>query len=420
MQTIWTKQKIAIVGSGISGLVCAHLLHGDHDISLFEANDYAGGHTHTIEVDVNGTVYPVDTGFIVFTEPKYPNFVKLLKQLNVDSQPTTMSFSVRDAATGLEYNGTSLNTLFAQRRNLLRPSFYRMLKDILRFYREAPELLNDEDDAITLGMYLSGNKYSREFVDYHIVPMGAAIWSSAPEDMLKFPAWYFVRFFHHHGFLQQQNRPAWRTVVGGSYRYVKALIDPIKDRVHLRCPVRQIRRFEDRVDVVSARGMETFDQVILAVHSDQALRLLVDPSDAEREILGAIKYQANPTVLHTDHSVLPHNRRAWASWNYYLPENQKDRATVTYHMNMLQNLNAPVTFCTTLNRDADINPQKIIQKMLYHHPQYTPETIRAQKRHAELNGVNRTFYCGAYWGFGFHEDGVRSGLAVTEKFGKTL
>lgn len=414
------RQKIAIVGTGISGLVCAHLLHEDHEIAVFEANDYVGGHTHTIEVDVQGKTYAVDTGFIVFTEPKYPNFVRLLQRLKVASQPAPMSFSVRDEATGLEYNGTSLNALFAQRRNLLRPSFYRMLADILRFYREAPELLEGEDDAITLGQYLSDNRYSREFVSYHIAPMGAALWSTAPENMFEFPAQYFVRFFHHHGFLQRHNRPGWRTVAGGSHQYVKALIAPMRHRVRLNCPVFEVRRFEDRVEVRHAQGTETFDQVILAVHSDQALRMLADASGAEQEILGAIRYAENPTVLHTDDAVLPHNRRAWASWNYCLPEKQVDRATVTYNMNMLQNIDAPVTFCTTLNRDLDIDPEKVIQKMTYHHPQYTPATIRAQKRHGEINGVNRTFFCGAYWGFGFHEDGVRSGLAVTRHFGKTL
>ena len=414
------RQKVAIVGSGISGLVCAYLLHDDHDITVFEANDYIGGHTHTIEVPVDGKVYPVDTGFIVFTEPKYPNFVKLLDRLGVASQPATMSFSVRDSATGLEYNGTSLNTLFAQRRNLLRPSFYKMLKDIVRFYREAPELLEGNDDALTLGAYLEQNRYSREFVHHHILPMGAAIWSASLDDMLDFPAQYFVRFFHHHGFLQRKDRPAWRTVVGGSYQYVKALIEPMADRVRLNSPVKKIMRFAEGVDVTTGAGVERFDQVILAVHSDQALRMLVDPSEDEREILRAIKYQENPTVLHTDDSVLPRNKLAWASWNYFLPPKSVDRATVTYNMNMLQNIDAPVTFCTTLNRDEDVHPDKIIRKMMYHHPQFTPGTIRAQKRHGEINGVNRTFYCGAYWGFGFHEDGVWSGLEVTRKFGKLL
>ena len=413
-------QKIAIVGSGISGNVCAHLLQADHDITVFEANDYMGGHTHTIEVDIDGKIYPVDTGFIVFTEPKYPNFVKLLKRLNVQSQPTLMSFSVRDATTGLEYNGTSLNALFCQRRNLLRPSFYQMLRDIMRFYREALELLEGDDDTTTLGAYLEANKYSREFLHYHIIPLGAAIWSASLDDMLDFPAQYFVQFFHHHGFLQRKERPPWRTIVGGSYQYVKALVEPIKDRIRVNCPVREVRRLEDGVEITSSAGVEQFDQVIMAAHSDQALRMLGDASKAEREILGAIKYQKNPTVLHTDDSVLPRNQRAWASWNYHLSEKQMDCATVTYNMNILQNIDAPVTFCTTLNREDDIDPSKVIQKMTYHHPHYTPTTIQAQKRHGEINGVNRTFYCGAYWGFGFHEDGVRSGLSVTEKFGKTL
>ncbi|MDA0747320.1 MAG: FAD-dependent oxidoreductase [bacterium] len=416
------RRNVAIVGSGISGMVAAHLLHQDCEITVFEANDYIGGHTHTVDVPLEGTVYPVDTGFIVFTEAAYPNFVTLLNRLGVASQPSAMSFSVKCEATGLEYNGTSLNKLFAQRRNLFRPSFYRMLKDILRFYREASELLEGEDEGMTLGAYLEQNRYSQVFVQQHILPMGAAIWSASPDAMLRFPARYFVRFFDHHGFLKVNDRPQWRVIQGGSKQYAEALTRPFVNRIRLRTPVVSVRRGKDGVRVSLRDGStERFDDVVLAVHSDQALRMLADPSSAEQEVLGSIRYQANRTVLHTDVSVLPKNRRAWASWNYFLPEKRTSHATVTYNMNMLQSLDAPETFCVTLNaKEGGVDPGRVIQEMVYHHPMYTPETLAAQARHGEINGVNRTYYCGAYWGFGFHEDGVKSALAALKPMGYAL
>jgi predicted NAD/FAD-binding protein len=414
-------QRIAIVGSGISGMVSAYLLNDHHDITLFEANDYIGGHTHTVEVPLEGKVYPVDTGFIVFNELRYPNFVRLLNRLGVASQPSSMSFSVQCESTGMEYSATSLNTLFAQRRNLLRPSFYRMLADILRFYRESPELLQSEDDTTTLGEYLERNGYSRPFLDLHILPLGGAIWSTSAEEMFGFPARYFVRFFHQHGFLQIRNRPQWRVIKGGSHRYVEALTGPFRRRIRLSTPVKSVSRGAGGVTVVLDDGrQEHFDAVVLATHSDGALGLLSDPSDREREILGAIHYQANETVLHTDESLLPRRRRAWASWNAHLPAEEAGRVTITYNMNILQSLDSPRTFCVTLNRGDEIDPRAVLKRMVYHHPKYTPEAVSAQRRHSEINGVNRTYYCGAYWGFGFHEDGVNSALAVARKFGLEL
>ena len=414
-------QRIAVVGTGISGLVSAHLLYPDHDITIFEANDYVGGHTNTLEVELEGQVYPVDTGFIVFTEAAYPNFVKLLGKLGVASQPSDMSFSVRCEATGLEYNGASLNKLFAQRRNLFRPSFHRMLRDIVRFYRESRELLTGQDSTTTLGEYLSQNGYSSAFIEQHIIPMGAAIWSSSPEQMLAFPARHFVQFFDHHGFLKLRDRPQWRTVHGGSHSYVKALIEPLGERIRLSQPVAQIRRSPDGVDLTTANGeLHRFDSVVLACHSDQALRMLTDPSPAERDVLGAIEYQGNQTVLHTDESILPRRRRAWASWNYFLPSRDTGLSTVTYNMNMLQSLNAPRTFCVTLNSDRMIDPDQVIRRITYHHPRFTADTMAAQARHSEINSVNRTFFCGAYWGFGFHEDGVRSALTALKGFGREI
>jgi predicted NAD/FAD-binding protein len=413
--------KIAIIGTGISGMVAAYLLNQEHDIAVFEANDYIGGHTHTVAVEQEGTTYAVDTGFIVFNERTYPNFVRLLQRLGVAPQPTSMSFSVTCERSGLEYNGTSLNTLFAQRRNLFRPSFYRMLRDILRFHAAALALLQSDAGVDTLGDYLITRRYSREFIDHYIIPMGAAIWSADPQQMNHFPVRYFVQFFHNHGMLRVNGRPQWRVIQGGSARYVEALTRPYRARIRLKCPVRSVTRSPNGVVVTLQCGKhERFDHVVIATHSDQALALLADPTDAEREILGAFAYQANDVILHTDTTLLPRRRRAWASWNYYIPREAHGRVAITYNMNILQSLQAPQPFCVTLNRGEVIDPTRIIQRMTYHHPVYTAQAVAAQTRHRQISGVNRTFFCGAYWGYGFHEDGVNSALAVCQAFGKRL
>lgn len=417
--------KIAIVGTGISGMVAAHLLHRDHEITVFEAADYIGGHTNTHDVSMDGQTFAIDTGFIVFNDWTYPNFIALLKKLGVESQASDMSFSVKCEQTGLEYNGTSMNTLFAQRRNLLRPSFYRMIRDILRFNREALDLLDQPDPGPSLGSYLTAKRYSREFIEQYIVPMGAAIWSADLATMHEFPARYLVQFFKNHGMLSVDDRPAWRVIKGGSRRYMEKLVAPFRDRILLNSPVESIARLPESVQVRARlnraeRRTLTFDAVVLASHSDQSLAMLADPSTQEREILGAIRYQDNEAVLHTDASVLPRRRLAWAAWNYHLLRNQPDRAVVTYHMNRLQGLTAPHEFCVTLNHTQAIDPRKIIRRITYHHPVYSPAAVAAQKRHGEISGVNRTSYCGAYWGFGFHEDGVKSALAACKPFGKDL
>lgn len=421
--------KIAIVGTGISGMVAAHLLHRDHDVTVFEEAHYVGGHSNTVDVTVDGQTYAIDTGFIVFNDWTYPNFMALLNRLGVESQPSDMSFSVKCERTGLEYNGTTLNALFAQRRNLFRPSFHRMVLDILRFNREALELLDREEDGLTLGSYLSANGYSDAFVQYYVLPMGAAIWSAGAESMRSFPARFFVRFFHRHGMLSVNRRPTWRVVRGGSREYVKALIRPFRERIRLNCPVRTVERRSGSVEVVSEerrsdesarRRTEQFDQVVFAVHSDQALAMLKRPSPRERDILGAIGYQENEAVLHTDASLLPNRKSVWASWNYHILSGGKDRVAVTYHMNTLQGLRAPREFCVTLNRSEDIDPTAIIQRITYHHPHFTTASVAAQRRHHEIDGVDRISYCGAYWGYGFHEDGVVSALAVCRRFGKEL
>ncbi len=417
--------RIAIIGTGISGMLATYLLHRDHEITVFEAADYIGGHTNTINVQFDGLTYAVDTGFVVFNDWTYPNFIKLLNQLGVESQASDMSFSVTCERTGLEYNGTSLNTLFAQRRNLFRPSFYRMIRDILRFNRESLSLLDQPKPGPSLGLYLEAQCYSREFIDHYIVPMGAAIWSASHETMWGFPARYLVQFFKNHGMLSVDKRPTWRVIKGGSQRYAEKLVAPFRNRIHLNSPVGSIGRFPDHVEIRSkmdGRDYQAlqFDHVIVATHSDQALSILADPSPTEKEVLGAIHYQENEAVLHTDTSLLPKRKLAWAAWNYHLLGAQPDRAVLTYHMNTLQSLSAPCEFCVTLNHSQAINPATILRRITYHHPVYSTEAVAAQKRHGEINGVNRTSYCGAYWGYGFHEDGVKSALAVCRSFGKDL
>ncbi len=404
--------NIAIIGTGISGLTAAWHLHREHRLTIFEANDYIGGHTNTVEAEFWGKTYAVDTGFIVYNDWTYPNFIQLLDQLGVASQRTLMSFSVRCERTGLEYNGQDLNTLFAQRFNLFRPSFHRMLRDILRFNREAPALL-EGDGEISLNDYLREQRYSREFIEQYIIPMAAAIWSAEPGLMGEMPARFFVQFFKNHGLLSVNQRPQWRVIQGGSRNYVGPLTAPFRDRIRLNCPVEWVRRQPNHVQIKTRHGpVERFDEVVIATHSDQALRLLADPTPREREILSAIPYQENEAVLHTDTRLLPRRKLAWAAWNYHLAAQPQTRVAVTYNMNILQNLDAPITFCVTLNPSQTIDPARVLYRTTYHHPVFTEAGVRAQARRAEISGVKNTWYCGAYWSYGFHEDGVNSGLAV--------
>jgi predicted NAD/FAD-binding protein len=409
--------KIAIIGTGIAGNVAAYHLCKEHDITVFEANDYIGGHTHTHDILWQGQQYKIDTGFIVFNYKTYPQFTALLEELGVAVQPSNMSFSVKCEQTGLEYNGTTLNALFAQRRNLLRPRFYRMIRDILRFNREAPALLTGKHNDISLGDYLYQGGYSQQFVDHYLIPMGAAVWSADPLQMYRFPAQFFIRFFHNHGMLSVDARPQWYVIQGGSQSYVSKLIAPFADRIRTRAAVESVTRHPGYV-LVKTRGHEAerFDAVFIAAHSNDALRLLTDPSVDEQDVLGAIPYQENEAVLHTDTRVLPQRKLAWAAWNYHILPQQQDRVALTYNMNILQSIDAPAQFCVTLNNSRAIDPSKIIKRMTYHHPVFTPEGVAAQARQADINGVNRTYYCGAYWRYGFHEDGVVSALNALQHF----
>jgi predicted NAD/FAD-binding protein len=413
--------RIAIIGSGISGLTAAYLLSDEHEVVVFESEDYIGGHTHTVDVSWDGKSYAVNTGFIVFNQATYPNFIKLMKRLGVGWQPSKMSFSVKCEKTGLEFSPSTLNSLFTQRRNLLRPSFYRMLLDVFRFKRDSEELLRTADDRLTLDDYLRGKGYSRSFIDHFIIPMGEAIWSADPQQFDRFPARHFAQFFKNHGFLNVRNQPVWLTIRGGSRTYVEPITRPFKHNLRLNCPVKRLRRQADCVEVTAAGAEpERFDTAVVATHSDQALALLADPSDAERNILGSIRYQENHTVLHTDTSILPTRKAAWASWNYHIPKRELGRVAVTYDMNILQSLAAPVEFCVSLNLETHLESSKIIRKMIYHHPVYCPESLAARRRLNEINGVNRTYFAGAYWGYGFHEDGVNSALEVCRHFGRGL
>ncbi len=413
--------RIAIIGAGISGLTVAHLLHREHEIAVFEAGTYAGGHTNTVRVETLNETHNVDTGFIVFNDRNYPNFERLLARLGVVWQPSTMSFSVSDTIGDFEYSGASPNGLFAKRAHLLTPWFHRMLADLVRFNRSARELLSGEDDGPALGQWLEQQAFSPAFVDRLIVPQAAAVWSADPRQMSSFPARFLAEFFDNHGMLGVRGRPRWRTIEGGSARYVQALIAPWRERLRLSTAVRRIERHDGHILVVPRAGeAERFDQVVIATHSDQALALLADASDREHEVLRALPYKRNEAVLHTDIRMLPRRRRAWASWNYHLLAEPRDCATVTYHMNRLQSLRAEREFCVTLNRTEAIDPAKVIRTIPYDHPVYTREGVRAQLRRAEICGVDRTHYCGAYWGWGFHEDGVRSALAVAERFGARL
>ncbi len=416
--------RIAVVGAGISGLLAARLLHAEHEIVLYEAAAYAGGHTNTVRVETPAGEHHIDTGFIVMNDRNYPTFNRLLDLLGVARQPTHMSFSVSAEREDFEYSGTPAG-LLAQPGNLLSPAFRRMMLDLVRFNRELRRVLEGEVPSTPAGEslhdFLDRHRFSRLFVERLIVPQAAAVWSADPRQMRTFPVRFLAEFFHNHGMLGFRDRPRWSTVTGGSARYVEALTAPYRDRIRLRTPVHGIARGPDHVEVHTATGTERFDQVVIATHSDQALAMLRDPTERERSVLGAIRYQRNEAVLHTDRALLPRRRRVRAAWNYHLLASPKPVATVTYWMNHLQRLDAPQDYCVTLNRSEAIDPQTVIRRIDYAHPVFTPEGVAAQARHREISGLaGRTHYCGAYWGWGFHEDGARSALAACRPFGVDL
>lgn len=415
------RLRIAIIGGGVSGNVCAYLLHKNHDITVFTADKHNGGHTHTHSIEFENRQLEVDTGFMVYNQRTYPLFVKLLDQLGIESQKSDMSFSVRCEQSNLEYSGSSFNGLFAQRSNLVYPAFYKMLRDIMRFNREAPLALESCDDRLTLETYLRENHYGDYFIQNYLVPLGASIWSARADSFLAFPLNFLIAFLDNHGLLQVRDRPHWYTICGGARRYLEAMTSSFKNSIRVACPIDRVDRFPDRVQLQTKDGEALeYDQVIFATHADTTLRIIADPTKAETEILQQFEYQQNDAVLHTDQSWLPKRRRAWASWNYHVSNHPKTPASVTYDVNRLQKLGCSKPLCVTLNPTRPIADHYVLESVKYRHPVFSAGTLGTQKRHQEISGENRSFFCGAYWGFGFHEDGVRSGLAVAKLFGKAL
>jgi len=412
--------RVAVVGSGISGLMCAHVLGRHHEVTVFEADDRAGGHAHTSRVTVAGREHAVDTGFIVYNEQTYPIFSRLIADLGVETRPTEMSFSVSDEGAGIEWASTSVQSVFAQPRNLVRPSFLRMLEEVLRFNRAARDLLSRSGNSdLTIGAFLSSGGWSEEFLEWYLVPMGAAIWSADPGEFLEFPAVALATFFESHGLLQVAGRPTWRTIVGGSATYVRAIVEPLGERMRLGAGVDKVVRRASGVELATIGGdVESFDHVVIATHSDQALRVLSDPTPAERDVLGAIRYRPNVATLHTDARMLPTRRRARASWNWRRRPDISG-ATLTYDLGRLQGLTSEVPICLTLNEPTAVAPDTVIETMTYLHPIFDAAAMRAQRRHGEISGRDGVSYCGAYWGYGFHEDGARSAIEVCRTLGVT-
>ncbi|MDV6315017.1 NAD(P)/FAD-dependent oxidoreductase [Idiomarina sp. HP20-50] len=415
--------KIAVIGSGIAGLTSAYYLSREHQVSVFEKNDYIGGHTSTSDVKINGSMFAIDTGFIVFNDKTYPRFKRLLSELKVAWRDTEMSFSVRDPKSGLEFNGHNLNTLFAQRKNLLSLSFYRLLQGILKFNTAAKNALEgdvNELDNMTLSEFLTQNDIPETVSHYYLLPMVSAIWSASLADAKDFPLGFFLRFFDNHGLLNVSDRPQWHTLIGGSRAYIPMLTEPFKNSIRLNSRILSVKRQKEQVVLFFSNGDEEyFDEVIFACHSDQALPLIDDATEDERRVLGAIKYCSNEVVLHTDESLLPNNRRAWASWNYLLREGDETGekpSSVTYNMNILQGLQCDRTVCVTLNNTAAVDPDEIIQTFNYDHPQYSVNSLKARAQRDLICGKNNTHFVGAYWYNGFHEDGVRSAIDVVNRF----
>lgn len=411
--------RIAVIGAGISGLSAAWLLGQAHDVVLFEAAPRLGGHANTVRVAGAGGETAVDTGFIVYNEATYPNFIALMDHLRVATQPTEMSFAVSLDGGRLEYSGTSVAGLFAQRSNLVRPRFWAMLQDITRFYRHASrDAVAGRAAGISLGDYLAAGGYGAAFRDDHLLPMAAAIWSAPCSEILSYPAAAFLRFHHNHGLLQLTDRPVWRTVTGGSSTYVQKLRTAFSGEIRAGTPVRRVRRGANDVVLTGDGWVETFDQVVFAGHADQTLAMLADPGPAEAVALNAFRYSRNRAVLHSDEALMPKRRRAWASWNHIGQRAQPDSpCAVTYWMNRLQGLPEAQPFFVTLNPPDTLREEAIFHEEIYEHPLFDAAALDAQERLWSLQGMRRSWFCGAYFGSGFHEDGLQAGLAVAEALG---
>lgn len=416
-------KHIAIIGSGISGLMAAYLLSKKNHVTVFEKNDRIGGHTATVDIEKNGQSFAIDTGFIVFNDKTYPNFLALLSEIGIGKQATQMSFSVHNCQTGMEYNGHNLNTLFAQRRNLFRPKFWGLVTEILRFNKQCKAIFDSQSyqDGMTLGQFLTENNFSDFFAEHYILPMGAAIWSSSLSQMEDFEFRFFVQFFHNHGLLNIADRPQWYVIPKGSRSYLKPLCQPFENNIKLNADISGISRSDNKVHLhFNQNPSESFDDVVVACHSDEALALLNDATEDETAILSAMPYSENSVILHTDKTLLPKREKAWASWNYQLSQDRSKAASVTYNMNILQGIESENTFCVTLNQKEDIDPNLILREFTYHHPIFSSESIQAQQQRDKICGINQTHFAGAYWHSGFHEDGVRSAIEVAKRFGCSL
>ena len=412
-------KHIAIIGSGISGLTAAYLLSKKHNVTVFERDSRIGGHTATVDIEKNGRQYAIDTGFIVFNDRTYPNFLKLLSEIGIDKNPTEMSFSVQNCNTGLEYNGHNLNTLFAQRRNLFNVNFWQLIREILRFNKLCLAMHQQQSygSGQQLGSFLAEHQFSRYFAEHYILPMGAAIWSTSLVQMEQFDVKFFIQFFKNHGLLSINNRPQWYVIPQGSRSYLAPLCRPFNDNIVLNSNISGITRSSDKVYIqFDNQDVQAFDDVVISCHSDQALALLKDATSEEKHILGDMPYNANDVVLHTDVNLLPKQKRAWASWNYQLSNERNRPASLTYNMNILQGIDSEDTFCVTLNQSADIEEACILKSFVYHHPVFSEKFIRAQQQRDKICGIGRTHFAGAYWYNGFHEDGVRSAVDVAKRF----
>ena len=405
--------KVAVIGSGISGNTLAYLLNKNHDVTLYEKDKRIGGHSHTHEIVINNKKVNVDTGFIVFNKKTYPLFTSLLDNLGVKYENSNMSFSVFSKENNFEYNGTTLNSLFSQRRNLLSPRFLKMILEILRFNKESVKL---KSKTILLKQYLKSNNYSAYFCKNYILPMGAAIWSSDIKTILNFPAHFFIDFFKNHGMLSVTNRPQWLTIKSGSQEYVKKLTSGFKNKIRLNSKIKNIVRYKSYVVIEDNKSKEKFDYVFFACHSDEALEILKKPTADEIKILSSIPYQKNDIILHTDSSIMPQKKLSWAAWNYNIDSPDDSPITLTYNMNILQNIKTKDALLVTLNPKLPISKGKVIKQLQYTHPKFSKESVIAQLKNKIISGKNRTFYSGAYWGKGFHEDGVKSAYEAVKIF----
>ncbi len=414
--------NIAIIGAGVAGLTAARILCRHHTVTVFEADERVGGHANTVMVSEGDRRLPIDTGFIVFNEPNYPHLCRLFDLLRVEHADSDMSFSVHCEQTGMEYNGSTLNALFAQRRNTLRPRFWTMLSDILRFHREAGRIsIADMDDRTSVRQFVEQKGFGKPFINHYLMPLGASLWSCNAQQFESFPMRFVIEFMSNHRMLQTNGRPQWKTVRHGSRRYVRSLIEPFADRIRLNTPVRSVRRRARSVEVVSCSGdYDSFDEVIMATHADQSLGMVEDAEQEERDVLSYFPYQTNEAVLHTDTNLLPERKATWASWNYRIPRTANGHVTVTYNMNRLQNIDSECTYCVSLNQTGQIAPERVMSRIRYEHPLFIPGRSAAQAHHSRLVRRRGISYCGAYWGFGFHEDGVRSAIQVCDAFGLDL